>query len=1069
MLNFEVMDKFLGFSMASLLITILGVLCNLSVLAAISPNPQVPGSLFINCGSDVSYVDNVTHIPWVPDDQYITTGVKAFVPLGLEIYPHYSEMKTLRYFPSSARLKDCYNLPVKPNSTYQVRATFFYGGYDVNGSDPPGLFLPVFELAIDATIVDSNFITDFAQFQYAEYWGFTETNVMSLCLSRVPSSNANPFITAISLVPIYPNNSSLAYQFLYGGLYYHTHFRWNFGGSGFLRYPDDPRDNYWEPQQWSSTSIVTTRPPMQTLTGPDRLNPQLDAPAAVLDTALTTNGTMTIIFPYTQSVLWDMFLYCVELDPTANATSREFYAMIPNATAGLLFDSIQGFPPVLINPFAMSPNHAYVHEYYGAVPWSMTLFQNSSTSTPNGPLVNALEVYEVMLEGNLLTNEQDARAIEGIKASYPQLAEWTGDPCLPYPHAWVTCNTINSIINRPFIIAVNLSGYDLTGPISPSFVQLTNLISLALDNNSLSGSLPDFSNFLHLINLNLSDNQLNGSIPPSIWGIFNLSVLDFSQNQLSGNLIPTYMETPCPTSLTKLNLGGNSLDGSFPMNLLNCSNTTLQQINLDHNYFNGTLNMLVWDQGYLLHGVFISMVNNTISGLEPSWDDKSLIYSPVLLGGNPICNNLQISSNPQISYHQQLNCRYNNSVLNVLVQSKSQATKDMLLIWILSTTLSLSLIIGGIICVVTFLKYKKNTLTLREIQKEFEKQQVQPTIYSYSVLKLATRDFHQDNELGKGGFGVVYKGCLADGTKVAVKLLTTKSDQGIDDFLNEVVSLTGITHKNLVKLKGCCIHRTQRLLVYEFLENKDLAEALWGCGIQGISFLDWATRFKICVGIARGLTYLHEDLQPCIIHRDIKASNILLDNNLNAKITDFGLARLFSQDQSHLFTDVKVGTFGYMSPEYASYGELSTKVDVYSFGVLMLEIISGRKCILNFTSTSQEKINLVKWAWILQKNNLLNDLIDQKMTNALVANELQLVINVALLCVQKKVAKRPVMSHVLAMLEGKMDIPSSLFVHESDIPQDTTTSTTEGNHLLAYIMSSTQLKSDIELTNLDPI
>ncbi|KAH9541954.1 hypothetical protein CY35_14G090500 [Sphagnum magellanicum] len=765
MLNFEVMDKFLGFSMASLLITILGVLCNLSVLAAISPNPQVPGSLFINCGSNVSYVDSVTQIPWVPDDQYITTGVKAFVQKGAEYYRDYSEMKTLRYFPNPAHLKDCYNLPVIPNSTYQVRATFFYGDYDVNGSDFLAEFLlPDFELAIDATIVGSNFITDFAIFQYAEYWVLTQTNVMSLCLSRVPSSNTNPFITAISLVPIYPNINSTAYKNLYGGVYYHTQFRWNFGGSGLLR------DNYWGGQQWNSTSILTTRPPMQTLTGPDGLNPQFYPPASVLDTALTTNGTMTITFPFTQYYMWDMFLYCVELDPTANATSREFCAMI------------QDYSTVLINPFAYDPNHTVVIENAGGVPWSMTLFQNSSTPTRNGPLVNALEVYEIILENvNLLTNEQDALAIEGIKTSYLQLAEWTGDPCLPYPHAWVTCNTINASVNNPFIIAVNLSGYHLTGPISPSFVQLTNLTSLALDNNSLSGSLPDFSNFLHFIHLNLSDNQLNGSIPPSIWGIFYLSVLDLSQNQLSGNLIPPYMETPCPTSLTKLNL--------------------------DHNYFNGTLNMLIWDQDYLLHGVFISMVNNNISGLEPSWDDKSLIYSPVLLGGNPICNNLQFSSNPQISYHQQLNCRSNNSVLNILVQSKSQATKDTLLIWILSTTLSLSLIIGGIICVVIFLKYKKKTLTLREIQKEFEKQQVQPTIYSYSVLKLATRDFHQDNELGKGGFGVVYKGCLVDGTKVAVKLLTTKSDQGMDDFLNEVVSLTGITHKNLVKLKGCCIHR----------------------------------------------------------------------------------------------------------------------------------------------------------------------------------------------------------------------------------------------------------------------
>ncbi|CAK9218329.1 unnamed protein product [Sphagnum troendelagicum] len=1026
MLNFEVMDKCLGFSTASLLITILGVLCNLTVLAAISQNPQVPGSLFINCGSDFSYVDNVTQIPWVSDDQYITTGVKAFVPLGLAWYPQYSELQTLRYFPPSAHLKDCYKLPVIPNNTYQIRATFFYGDYD-NVSETA--LLPNFELAIDATIVGSNLVSDFAQFQYAEYWVLTQTNVMSLCLSRIPSSNANPFITAISLVPIYPNINSTAYECLYGGLYYHTHFRWNFGASGLLRYPDDPRDSYWYPQPWNSTVVIaTTTPPMQTLTGPDGLNPRFDPPAAVLDTALTTNGTMTITFPFINSYVWDMFLYCVELDPTANATSREFY------TSALGYS-----PDLLINPFAMNPNHTAIVEYIGGAPFSLNLFQNSSTPTRNGPLVNAMEIYEIMTENvNLLTNEQDALAIEGIKTSYPQLAEWTGDPCLPYPHSWVTCNTINASVNNPFIIAV------------------------ALDNNSLFGSLPDFSNFVHLMNLNLSHNQLNGSIPPSIWGLFNLSVLDLSQNKLSGNLIPTYMETPCPTSLTKLNLGSNSLDGSFPMNLLNCANATWQEINLDHNYFNGTLNMVVWDQNYLLHGVFISMVNNNISGLEPSWDDKSLIYSPVLLGGNPICNNIQISSNPQISYHQQLNCRYNNSLLNVLV-TKSHTTKDTLLIWILSTTLSLSLIIGGIICVVIFLKYKKNTLTLREIQKEFAKQQVQPTLYSYSVLKLATKDFHQDNELGKGGFGVVYKGCLVDGTIVAVKLLTTKSHQGTDDFLNEVVSITGVTHKNLVKLKGCCLHRTQRLLVYEFLEKKDLAEALWGCGIKGISFLDWPTRYKICVGIARGLTYLHEDLQPCIIHRDIKASNILLDNNLNAKITDFGLARLFSQDQSHLFTDVRVGTFGYMSPEYASYGELSTKVDVYSFGVLMLEIISGRKSIVNFTSTSPEQINLVKWAWILQKNKLLNDLIDQKMINTLVANEVQLVINVALLCVQKKATKRPVMSDALAMLEGKMDIPSSLFTHESDIQQDTTTSTSEGNHLLTFIMSN-----NIELTNLDP-
>ncbi|CAN5959540.1 unnamed protein product [Sphagnum jensenii] len=187
-------------------------------------------------------------------------------------------------------------------------------------------------------------------------------------------------------------------------------------------------------------------------------------------------------------------------------------------------------------------------------------------------------------------------------------------------------------------------------------------------------------------------------------------------------------------------------------------------------------------------------------------------------------------------------------------------------------------------------------------------------------------------------------------------------------------------------------------------------------------FLDWPKRFHIFVGIARGLVYLHEDLQPCIIHRDIKASNILLDNNLNAKIADFGLARLFSDDQSQLFTQV-AGTIGYMSPEYATLGQLSTKVDVYSFGILLLEIISGRKAILQNATTN---MYLVEWAWSLHKTNMLISLVDQKLHNTIVESEMRHAINVALLCVQVETTKRPIMSEVLSMLQGEMDLPNIL-------------------------------------------
>jgi serine/threonine protein kinase len=190
---------------------------------------------------------------------------------------------------------------------------------------------------------------------------------------------------------------------------------------------------------------------------------------------------------------------------------------------------------------------------------------------------------------------------------------------------------------------------------------------------------------------------------------------------------------------------------------------------------------------------------------------------------------------------------------------------------------------------------------------KFAKQQVQPILYSYNVLKVATKDFHPSNKLGEGGFGTVYKGILPNGTNVAVKLLN-KSHQGVSEFLNEIVLMTNVSHKNLVKVKGCSLRATQRLIVFEYVENKNLAEALWGQQIKNVLFLDWSMRFNICVGIAHGLNHLHQFLQPHIIHRDIKGANILLDKDLNPKIADFGLARLFPKDRSHLSTAHIAGT-----------------------------------------------------------------------------------------------------------------------------------------------------------------
>ncbi|XP_057825308.2 cysteine-rich receptor-like protein kinase 43 [Cryptomeria japonica] len=225
------------------------------------------------------------------------------------------------------------------------------------------------------------------------------------------------------------------------------------------------------------------------------------------------------------------------------------------------------------------------------------------------------------------------------------------------------------------------------------------------------------------------------------------------------------------------------------------------------------------------------------------------------------------------------------------------------------------------------------------------------TIFNLENIKAPTHNFHDDNKLGEGGFGTVYKCTMSNGIQIAVKKLSVQSLQGMEQFLNEVKLIEKIQHHYLVNLLGCCIEGSERLLVYEFLPNKSLEKILFHP--QRSKELDWHKRLNIIHGVARGLLYLHEDSQLPIIHRDIKASNILLDEKMEPKISDFGLARLFCRDETHINTLRVAGTLGYMAPEYVVRGQLSIKVDVYSFGVVILEIVCGRKnatidCPLNF-------------------------------------------------------------------------------------------------------------------------
>ncbi|XP_062182288.1 probable LRR receptor-like serine/threonine-protein kinase At1g56130 isoform X2 [Phragmites australis] len=291
-----------------------------------------------------------------------------------------------------------------------------------------------------------------------------------------------------------------------------------------------------------------------------------------------------------------------------------------------------------------------------------------------------------------------------------------------------------------------------------------------------------------------------------------------------------------------------------------------------------------------------------------------------------------------------------------------------------------------------------------------------PDVFGYAELKLATDNFSSQNILGEGGYGPVYKGKLTDGRVIAVKQLSQSSHQGKSQFVAEVAAISAVQHRNLVKLHGCCIDGNTHLLVYEYLENGSLDRALFG---HSSLKLDWPTRFEIILGIARGLTYLHEESSTRIVHRDIKASNILLDADLTPKVSDFGLAKLYDEKKSHVSTTKIAGTFGYLAPEYAMLGHLTEKADVFAFGVVTLEAVSGRSNTDN--SLEESKIYLFEWAWGLYEREQPLGIVDPRLEE-FNAEEAFRVIRVALLCMQGSPHQRPSMSRVVAMLTGKAEV-----------------------------------------------
>uniref|UniRef100_A0A5B7BTR1 non-specific serine/threonine protein kinase n=1 Tax=Davidia involucrata TaxID=16924 RepID=A0A5B7BTR1_DAVIN len=340
----------------------------------------------------------------------------------------------------------------------------------------------------------------------------------------------------------------------------------------------------------------------------------------------------------------------------------------------------------------------------------------------------------------------------------------------------------------------------------------------------------------------------------------------------------------------------------------------------------------------------------------------------------------------------------------------------MIVVVVISTILGMLLsgVVGYYICQLKKARKRaqQESNSYKDDKEESQHDDLELPLFDMSTIFAATNKFSYENKIGQGGFGPVYKGQLTNGQEVAVKRLSQDSGQGLKEFKNEVILIAKLQHRNLVRLLGCCIQGEEKMLIYEYMPNKSLDSFIFDQARRKL--LSWKKRFNIIMGIARALLYLHQDSRLRIIHRDLKASNILLDSEMDPKISDFGIARIFGGELTEEKTKRVMGTYGYMSPEYAMSGHFSVKSDVFSFGVLVLEIISGQKN-WGFYHPDHD-FNLIGHAWKLWNEENPQELIDAELEESFSINDVVRCIQVGLLCVQQRPEDRPTMSTVVFML-----------------------------------------------------
>ncbi|KAI4357919.1 hypothetical protein L6164_001835 [Bauhinia variegata] len=498
------------------------------------------------------------------------------------------------------------------------------------------------------------------------------------------------------------------------------------------------------------------------------------------------------------------------------------------------------------------------------------------------------------------------------------------------------------------------------------------VIALGIPSQNLSGILsPSVGNLTYLQSVLLQDNNIYGHIPSEFGKLQKLETLDLSDNQFSGQLPDTLSHMK---SLHYLRLNNNSLTGTIPSSVANMTQLA-----------------------------FMDISYNNLSGPVPKLYAKTF----------------NIVGNPQICAPGTEQSCFRTALLSSTLnnsqglQSSGKSKNHRVALAFASSISCICLVIVGFGFFLWW-RQRYNKQIFFDVNEQHHEEIYLGNLkkFHFRELQAATNNFSSKNLVGQGGFGNVYKGYLPDGSVIAVKRLKDGNAIGGEiQFQTEVEMISLAVHRNLLRLYGFCMTTTERILVYPYMSNGSVASRL-----KAKPTLDWGTRKRIALGAARGLLYLHEQCDPKIIHRDVKAANILLDDYCEAIVGDFGLAKLLDHRDSHVTTAVR-GTVGHIAPEYLSTGQSSEKTDVFGFGILLLELISGQRA-LEFGKAANQKGAMLDWVKKTHQEKKLDLLVDKDLKSNYDRIELEEIVQVALLCTQYLPSHRPKMSEVVRMLEG---------------------------------------------------